>query len=166
MTEELVEGRTENSSFHVKEPRNLPNYAYAGFWMRGYAFLVDLIIISCLTKIFILGSFDLNPSGKVYLLAATIIYLGYFILMTKYCHGQTLGKMIFGLQVISLTEEKMSWQTVLIREGACRYLLKATLLIGYLLTIFTGKKQHLGDILSDTSVVTLNIVQALEQQEG
>lgn len=83
--------------------------------------------------------------------------------MTKMNHGQTIGKMAFGIRVVCFKEEELSWQTVLIREGACRFILRGSFfMIGYLITIFTPNKQHIGDYFSDTSVVTLNLLAARE----
>ncbi len=66
--------------------------------------------------------------------AALVIYLAYFVLLTKLNHGQTIGKMIFGIRVVGFDETtELSWSTVLVREGACRFILKFPLLfIGYL----------------------------------
>lgn len=162
----------ERNSFLEKEPsakeRNkFPNYFYAGFWIRLFAFLIDLVCIgmiisSTLGLVYKLFGWESSSSIiTLYGFLSLSIYLAYFVLLTKFNKGQTLGKMIFGLQVVSFDEESLSWQTVLIRELVCRFILKAFLLsIGYLVTIFTPKKQHIGDLFSNTSVVTLNFLKA------
>lgn len=100
---------------------------------------------------------------SVYGSLTLLIYLAYFILLTKLNQGQTIGKMVFGIRVICFNEEELSWQTVLIREGACRFVLRGSFfMIGYLVTIFTANKQHIGDYFSDTSVVTINLLAARE----
>jgi uncharacterized RDD family membrane protein YckC len=91
-----------------------------------------------------------------------LIFVGYFILMTKYTNGQTLGKMIFGIRVVCFKEEKLSWQTLLIREGVGRYIGKIVAVI-YLVAAFQNKKQHPIDMLCDTSVVTENSIRALQE---
>ena len=49
------------------------------------------------------------------------------------------------------------------RECACRFILRGSVfMLGYLVTIFTPNKQHIGDYFSDTSVVTLNLLAARE----
>ncbi|OOL57322.1 hypothetical protein B1P97_12400, partial [Enterococcus faecium] len=101
----------------------------------------------------------------LYGFTALLIYLAYFILLTKFNHGQTIGKMIFGIRVISFDEEELSWSTVLVREGACRFILKFPLLmLGYLPAVFNQKKQHLGDFFTNTSVVTINLIKAFNQE--
>ncbi|MBF8808151.1 MAG: RDD family protein [Enterococcus lacertideformus] len=150
---------------------DFPNYFYAGFWIRLGAFLIDLVCIGSITRLTlgITTNLEWLAATTSYLsfygFTALLIYLGYFILLTKLNHGQTIGKMIFGIRVICLDEAELSWATVLVREGACRFILKFPLLfIGYLLTIFTQKKQHIGDYFSNTSVVTLNLIKAFNQE--
>jgi uncharacterized RDD family membrane protein YckC len=135
-----------------------PTYPYAGFWMRFWAYLADLLIIASINWIVISPIFK-AIHGPFYettwyspetLLTGAVFYL-YFIFMTKF-FGQTLGKMIFGLKVISLKEEKISWSTLLFREAIGRYISKFTV-VGYLITGFLPKKQGLHDLFADTTVV-------------
>ncbi|EOT29178.1 RDD family protein [Enterococcus saccharolyticus] len=151
---------------------DFPTYFYAGFWIRFWAFLIDMLCITAITKILLdVGFRALNLSMSpelfsVYGLLSISIYLAYFTLLTKLNRGQTIGKMIFGIRVIGLNEEELSWQTVLVREVACRFALQANpfLYVGYLPTAFTKRKQHAGDYLTDTSVVTLNMIKAFNKQ--
>ena len=140
-----------------------PHYFYAGFWMRTWAFLFDLICIQMLTSLGLqlVTRLDFGSFGKS--IIGLLIYLSYFILLTKFNHGQTLGKQVFGLKVVCFNEAELSWSTVLIREGACRFMLQyGVLAVLYLVAAFTNKKQHLGDLISDTSVVTLNQLKAYQ----
>ncbi|WP_159722949.1 RDD family protein [Enterococcus sp. CSURQ0835] len=149
-----------------------PDYFFAGFWIRLFAYVIDLLCISAITTILLGTIFNLagltRGSGTFSLfgLLSLVIYLAYFALLTKYNHGQTIGKMIFGIRVVCFTEEQLSWATVLVREVACRFILKTPpFILGYLITIFTPNKQHLGDYFADTSVVTLNLIKA-QQESG
>ncbi len=126
-----------------------PSMIYAGFWMRFFAYCLDLIVIASLQRVFLF----FLASGGIKTVASLVIYLLYFVLMTKLNHGQTLGKMAFGLRVVSFTEEDLSWTTVIIRELFGRYLQK-TFLIMYILIVFTPKKQHIVDLLVETSVIS------------
>lgn len=71
--------------------------------------------------------------------------------MTKF-FGQTLGKMVFGLKVIPLNDERLSWSTVIFREWIGRYI-SATIWILYVIAAFTPKKQALHDMFADTAVI-------------
>jgi uncharacterized RDD family membrane protein YckC len=133
---------------------------YAGFWLRFLAYIIDIAIIAAasaalLRPIFIQLSLPISSATlSLYGIVSLTLFLLYFILMTKLTNGQTLGKMIFGLRVISLEENNISWKTILFREGVCRYFLQAFPLgMLYVVTAFTGKKQGIGDLLCDTFVV-------------
>ncbi|MFY9901152.1 MAG: RDD family protein [Trichococcus sp.] len=146
-----------------------PDYVFAGFWIRLFAYLVDLLIVQALVgilikPIFALGGFSMqgNDFFTFFGFFQLLIFVGYFILTTKYTNGQTLGKMIFGIRVVCFKEEKLSWQTVLIREGVGRYIGKIVAVV-YLVTAFQNKKQHPIDMLCDTSVVTENSIRALQE---
>lgn len=149
---------------------DFPKYFYAGFWIRFCSFIVDLWCISAIKNVtigfvFKLAGWEQGDSFlSPYRLAGLAVYLAYFILLTKLNHGQTIGKMIFGLKVVCFSEEELSWQTVIIREGFCRFLLQWNFLtyIGYLFAGFSENKQHLGDLFTDTSVVTLNTLKAYQ----
>lgn len=141
----------------IRRFNDYPDYFYAGFFIRLFAFTTDVILIGALSHLFL---FFLHDSLVKTVLSLSI-YLLYFILMTKFTNGQTLGKMIFGIRVIAINEEKLSWTTILVREGFGRYLQKV-LWIMYSLTIFTRYKQHVIDLLTDTSVVTENYLRLLE----
>lgn len=140
------------------DPVDVTGIHYAGFWMRFWAYLADLIIIGSLTRIFVSSTFKALGEGYVdysffspaTILEVTIFYL-YFVLMTRY-FGQTLGKMIFGLQVISLKDDKLTWGTLIFREFIGRFISKFTS-IGYILVGILPKKQGLHDIFADTTVV-------------
>lgn len=133
---------------------------FAGFWMRFWAYLADLLVIGSLNRIlihpifkFYEGTDDLWFSAEGFLTG--VVFFLYFVLMTKFLN-QTLGKMIFGLKVVALKEEKrnISWGTILFRELIGRYISKITW-IGYLLAGLLPKKQALHDIFADTGVVLI-----------
>lgn len=133
---------------------------FAGFWMRFWAYLADLLVIGSLNRIlihpifkFYEGTDDLWFSAEGFLTG--VVFFLYFVLMTKFLN-QTLGKMIFGLKVVALKEEKktISWGTILFRELIGRYISKVTW-IGYLLAGLLPKKQALHDVFADTGVVLI-----------
>ncbi|WP_442595485.1 RDD family protein [Neobacillus sp. D3-1R] len=131
---------------------------FAGFWMRFWAYLLDLIVIGSIDRIIVNPIFrfldiPLSESNLFAPISITtaIIFYTYFVLMTRF-FGQTLGKMVFGLKVISLHDSKLTWSTVLFREWIGRFI-SATIVIGYIVTAFLPKKQGLHDLFSDTSVV-------------
>lgn len=134
------------------------NARFAGFWMRFWAYLLDLIVIGSIDRILINPIFraiglDLH-SGNFFApvtIATAITFYGYFVLMTKF-FGQTLGKMVFGLRVIHLHGEKLTWSTVLFREWIGRFI-STFIVILYLVVAFLPKKQGIHDLFADTTVV-------------
>lgn len=148
-----------------------PRYFYAGFWMRSSAFLFDLICIaairtSTLGLVYRLaGLVDTGDYFGLYNLFSIAIYLAYFTCLTRFNRGQTLGKMVFGLRVVALNEKELTWTTILIRETVCRFILMGfPWILGYLPAAFSKNKQHLGDYFCETSVVTINLVKAFNQE--
>ncbi|GCF94488.1 hypothetical protein NRIC_23790 [Enterococcus florum] len=169
--ERLSQAAIQQDKTIIQQFHGYPNYYYAGFWIRMFAFLLDTLCITAITNVLIGSIFNLINLEKhselfsPYGVAALVVYLLYFILLTKINHGQTIGKMAFGIRVVCFQEEILSWKTVLIREGACRFILKNPFfMLGYLLVLFTPNKQHLGDFFTDTSVVTINLLRA--EMEG
>jgi uncharacterized RDD family membrane protein YckC len=71
--------------------------------------------------------------------------------MTKY-FNQTIGKMVFGIKVIDLKNDKLTWGTILFREWIGRFI-SATVVIGYIIVAFLPKKQGLHDLFTETSVI-------------
>lgn len=172
--EELQQLQKQWQRYEVPEdelPTVLPDYFFAGFWLRLFAFTLDLMCIAAVRNSslgLIYRLLGLEWQGGflgVYSLVGIGIYLAYFTLLTRYNHGQTVGKMVFGLRVISLAGDELTWSQVLTREVCCRFvMMKFPLNLGYLPAAFTGKKQHVGDYFAETGVVTINLIKAFNKE--
>ncbi|WP_226667022.1 RDD family protein [Metabacillus litoralis] len=156
------EGSEKEQSYYDSESivKTTSDYSQllAGFWIRFWAYLVDLIVIGSVNRIVLYPIFellDLNTNNKFIFspisITTAIIFFAYFVLMTKITN-QTLGKMIFGLKVVSLKEEKLTWGTIIFRELIGRYISKF-IWVGYIIVAFTPKKQGLHDLFADTQVI-------------
>ncbi|URM33819.1 RDD family protein [Cytobacillus firmus] len=131
---------------------------FAGFWMRFWAYLLDLVVVGSVDRILINPIFraldiPLHESSLFapISIATAITFYAYFVLMTKF-FGQTLGKMVFSLKVVDLKGEKLTWGTILFREWIGRFI-SVSIFIGYVIVAFLPKKQGLHDLFADTSVV-------------
>ncbi len=132
---------------------------YAGFWIRFWAYLLDILVIASLNRIFIYPAFrflDL-PMSKEHVftpivIVTTLSMFLYFVIMTKY-YNQTIGKMVFGLKVIDLTSDSLSWSTVLFREVIGKFISKTIFFVGFIVVAFTHKNQGVHDLFADTSVI-------------
>ncbi len=130
----------------------------AGFWIRFWAYLIDLLVVSSISSIVIYPVFHIfnwDVQGTTWyapigILTSIIFYL-YFILMTKF-FKQTVGKMIVGIRVVSLKQEDLSISTILFREWIGRFF-SATILPLYWIIGFTPNKQGVHDFIADTMVV-------------
>ncbi|ALS79091.1 MULTISPECIES: RDD family protein [Planococcus] len=143
-------GGFEEVLFYERKP--------AGFWVRFWAYLIDLLVIAGLTAILVKPIFALTgiettsiPWYAPYAIVSAILFYGYFVLMTKF-FCQTVGKMVMGIRVVSLKSDSISWMTLLFREWIGRFL-SVTILPLYWIVGFTPLKQGVHDYIADTTVV-------------
>ncbi|QPQ29638.1 RDD family protein [Lysinibacillus sp. JNUCC 51] len=149
-----------DNAFLIDRPITNKNYALktAGFWIRFWAFLLDGFVIAAVGGILVNPIFylmDWSLSETVWYapisIISAILYYSYFVLMTKF-FGQTLGKMIFGLRVISLKHEKLTWSDVLFRDWIGR-IINSIFMPLYILVGILPNNQGLHDYFADTTVV-------------
>ncbi|MDM5299078.1 RDD family protein [Bacillus pumilus] len=132
-------------------------HAYAGFWIRFWAFILDWLVVWSVNHLTVSPLFSLFGWSKgggwfsPYSVTTTIVFLLYFAILTKIFH-QTLGKMVFGIKVVSLQPEKeLTWDVIFFREIVGRYI--NTLSVLYAVVGFSPKKQGIHDYFADTVVV-------------
>ena len=133
---------------------------YAGFWMRFWAYLVDLLVVFSLTGLLVQPFTMIDVfyeatlwKWSVSALLGGLIFFAYFLFMTKW-RGQTLGKMIFGLRVIREDGGRLSWSDTLVREVVGRFIHRLLFLyILYAVVAFTPRKQGVHDLFADTLVI-------------
>lgn len=143
------------------------NRAYAGFFVRFAAFLVDSLIAALAAGALKLPFAVVAMTGAGFIRSNFIFqyslldvagYLGaaaYFVLLTYFSHS-TLGKMLFHLEVV-VTDGEWTFINILYRETVGRFL-SSLLCIGYLAVLVQPKKQGFHDMLCDTCVVYKNMV--------
>lgn len=127
---------------------------YASFPMRVLAYLVDGAVISALTTL-LLTRFQL--SWLFVWIVSLIVYVSYFFFMTKLNEGQTLGKMLFKIQVVNQHFEPLSWRAAFFREVVGRYIQKVFYLL-YLVPLLTPRKESIADLIAQTFVVKSEIM--------
>lgn len=147
---------------HVMQPEAVEApYYLAGFWLRLWAFLLDLVTVYAINGLLLTPLWRLAGGGDITItffsgqtvLTALLFFL-YFAIMTKVT-GQTIGKMVFGLRVISVNGLPLTWGQILFREGVGRLLhhIFFFLQILYVTVAFTARKQGLHDMVADTFVI-------------
>ncbi|ARI77164.1 RDD family protein [Halobacillus mangrovi] len=144
-----------------KQKADIQKLLYAGFGSRFVAYIIDLIVIWAVNSIVtrpLLRLLNLENT-KLWIdifsaenITTSIVFFLYFILMTKYFKA-TLGKMILGLNVVSLKGDSLTNGQIIFRECIGRYISMAILGLPYLVVAFTKKHQGIHDLFSDTSVI-------------
>ncbi len=137
----------------------------AGFVVRLVAYTLDVLIVGVGVTVvkapFWIGSLILQSpfwSRDIlfqYSLVDIIGYLCgviYFILMTYYS-GNTLGKRVMNLRVVSRNSNQMTWLQVIYRETIGRFLSGVIYGIGYLMILGDQDKRALHDMLAETKVI-------------
>jgi len=150
--------------------------AYAGFWMRFIASVIDGVLLG-IVNIIILVPFlslvgitaaarasdvDMENEGAglmiallstyfISMLAVVIAGWLYFALMESSARGATLGKMALGLRVTTLGGDRIGFG-----RATGRYfgkILSSIFLIGYIMAAFTAQKQALHDMMAGCLVI-------------
>ncbi len=143
-----------------------PRPAFAGFWLRAIACVIDTIFIGA---IFLLGasffpsSFEkLVPAAPISLmdmpqpapiLIGILVVVGclYYTLFEASAWQATPGKRILRLYVTDLNAQRLSFGRALLRNLARQ--ISGFLFIGYIIAGFTEKKQALHDLLAGSLVL-------------
>jgi uncharacterized RDD family membrane protein YckC len=155
----------------VLEPRRLPvNVAYAGFWLRFVAWIIDAIVLGVLSGALLVpfGGFRLHHLLSGHPISpdeffggggvahgwfvVQILHWIYYALLESSVWQATLGKKALGLEVTDIYGQRVSFGRATGRFAA-RYLSVMTLGIGFILAGITAKKQALHDMIAGTLVI-------------
>jgi uncharacterized RDD family membrane protein YckC len=149
------------------------SHAYAGFWLRLIAFVIDTLILLAATGV-IFGIFRLffgvsalgmvrpdlrGPAtmrvfGVFELIAGVGAWL-YFALMESSGWQATLGEKLMGIYVTDLQGNRIGFGRATGRYFA-KIVSNFTLFIGYIMAGFTGKKQALHDMIAGCLVCRIS----------
>ncbi|MCY4367665.1 MAG: RDD family protein [Chloroflexi bacterium] len=121
---------------------------YMGFWIRAAAFLIDAILLT-IVRLVIQGA--LGDSIPVTLFNV-VINLAYGVIMIAW-RGQTIGKMIVGIQVVDANGNVPGIGSVILREVVGKFLSTIALFLGYLWVAWDKDKRGWHDHISGTYVV-------------
>lgn len=149
--------------------------AYAGFWLRFVAVIIDFIVIYCVRAILFMpfgisagmgmhGLFhgrssqdmtEILPAlALIFRIAiiSTVLQWLYFSLMESSAWQGTLGKKALGLTVTDLEGRRIGFGRATGRYFA-KIISTIILFIGYMMAGFTEKKQALHDMIAGTLVL-------------
>lgn len=142
----------------IKEVESLPKFVYGSFSKRFIAYIIDILLINSIASLIfkfyrLFGWSDSMTNFGLFSITSLVLYLAYFTLLTKFTNGQTIGKMIMSLRVVSLDHEELSWEDVLTRELIGRYIQKKIMIL-YLLVFVTKRRETPADLFTDTVVIS------------
>jgi uncharacterized RDD family membrane protein YckC len=138
--------------------------AYAGFWLRLAAYLIDNILLGAVLGNILLrplmgkpGGIPLNDPWFMFtntspqVTALMLLFLMgnwvYFSVLESSPWRATLGKKALGLTVVDLAGNRLSFARASGRFFA-KIISSMTFLIGFLMAAFTARKQALHDMLA------------------
>jgi uncharacterized RDD family membrane protein YckC len=117
-----------------------------GLWIRLAAILIDsiliLILLALLSRIF----------GAAGLLIVYLFSLLYYVLLTT-LQGQTIGKMVLGIQVVDSHGNVPSLGTILLREVVGKFISGLPLNLGYVWVAWDREKRAWHDHIAGTYVI-------------
>jgi uncharacterized RDD family membrane protein YckC len=149
----------------------LRNVAYAGFWLRLLAALIDSLVLAIpslaimILAVMFLGFEMPPPEAPILTLPPMRVFLPmeamfltvhwlYFALMESSIWQGTLGKRALGVGVSDVHGKRVSFGRASGRFFG-KLISGMTFLVGYVMAGFTEKKQALHDIISDCIVVKM-----------
>jgi uncharacterized RDD family membrane protein YckC len=129
--------------------------AYAGFWRRFLALLIDGAILMVLNGMLVFASISRLPeSGWGFFesnMSVLVAWL-YYALMERSFLQATVGKMAIGIFVTDLNGNRVSFGRATGRYFA-KIISMAFFFVGYLMAGFTRRKQGLHDLVAGCLVV-------------
>jgi uncharacterized RDD family membrane protein YckC len=130
--------------------------AYAGFWLRVVAAIIDGLVIgvplSMLVSAVRSGAGARGGGGPGVQLLEMVVWWAYAALMESSSHQATLGKMALGLRVTDDEGRPISFWRATGRHFG-KYVNYFTLMVGFMMAGWTRRKQGLHDLMASTLVV-------------
>lgn len=150
----------------VQEPYAPPPVRYAGFWMRFFALVLDLIFVPIIFSPLIVGAgiaayffgamnphvIDDNYLPQFIMGSATVTYslIFFFYYLIGHSFGATIGKKIMGIRLTTYNGRNPGFWRALIRETLGRFLASIIFYLGYLWIAWDAHKQGWHDKIVGT----------------
>lgn len=140
--------------------------AYAGFWLRAAAYLLDSFLLGTLLWLYwaprlpeaaLSGDFQAAlqaiQGNSALMLSGMLLPLIYFTILESSPWQASLGKKLFRIKVTDLEGYRLPWWKAALRQLFKILLLEFTLTLSCALAGFTPRKQALHDMLTRCLVV-------------
>jgi uncharacterized RDD family membrane protein YckC len=150
----------------VQEPYTPPPIRYAGFWMRFFALVLDMIFVPLIFSPLIIGAGlagfffgRVNPhfidqdyiwqfAAGVGAITYSLIFFFYFLIGHSF--GSTIGKKIMGIRLATYNGGNPGFWRALFRETLGRFLASIIFYLGYFWIAWDAHKQGWHDKLVGT----------------
>ena len=128
---------------------------------RFLAWIIDFILISTILTAIIFLTFgtiyyELDEGGfwaeNTQYIPASVLFLIYWI-VSEYKTGQSVGKKILNLKIVSLDGKKPSLKGIILSSFGKSFLLPIDVLLGWILT--NQKRQRIFNKLGDTVIIKI-----------
>lgn len=141
--------------YHIADAgERIVAYIIDGLIKFGYLILIFLLS-SPISKLSSFGSSSTSISILLYVIAAIPIVF-YSLIMEYMYNGQSFGKMAMKIQIVTLNGEPLTFSKILLR-----WLFRVIdfqifwQLIGFIAVIASDKGQRIGDMVANTTAITL-----------
>jgi len=156
----LTPSPTPNTEPLTNAVNSTQTIAYAGFWLRVLASIIDGFIVNLIIALFsfLYLWFFVKNNDSFAGNTQAVVRIFYFIVWIIYCPfiesrgGATLGKKIIGLKVLNGNGEPVGFFRSLGRNLA-KIISSLILMIGFMMAGFTKKKQGLHDFIAGCIVI-------------
>jgi uncharacterized RDD family membrane protein YckC len=128
---------------------------YSKIWKRAVALVIDSIIMLLIIFLLLMSSvFESKLITEIAVLLIVLLFFAYFTFLES--KGQTLGKRIMKIKVITLEGKKPGIARAFVRT-IFRFvdILPFFYILGLISILSTGKKQRIGDLVAKTAVVDI-----------
>ena len=129
-------------------------HPYAGFWRRACAYLIDYFVVVVAWRLIARALLNGYTAGNspLYLLLLLVVACLYYASMESSGWQATLGKRALRIKVTDLYGERIGFGRALGRLFA--HLISSIILgIGFVMAVFTSRRQTLHDMIAGTLVV-------------
>ena len=169
--DDATDGGESIEDVRTAEPRAAVSprrFAYAGFWLRLAAYLLDSILLGLAAGIAVFmplmsrGAISQDNLWDIYTgttqqyvalrLLMLMIQWAYFALLESSPWQASLGKRMLGLKVTDLEGKRISFGRASARYF-CTLISGFILMAGFIMIAFTQKKQALHDVLTGCLVI-------------
>lgn len=121
--------------------------SYSSLGKRFVGYIIDSVVVNCLAAFFILFSGEFG-----FVISTGVLSIIYYTLMMGSSWHATIGQRVFNMQVVDRHGVGIAYSQAVVR-ALCFWLSALLFWIGFIIALFSDRKQTLHDRLAETYVV-------------